>query len=51
MDNFERLLAGAHAMDKHFKETPIEKNVKSTMPLSFKEKKNIPGIALFLSFK
>lgn len=27
MDNFERLLAGAHAMDKHFKETPIEKNV------------------------
>ncbi|KAM7538814.1 hypothetical protein Aperf_G00000055792 [Anoplocephala perfoliata] len=27
MDNFERLLAGAHAMDKHFKETPIEKNI------------------------
>lgn len=28
MDNFERLLAGAHAMDKHFKEAPIEKNVR-----------------------
>nr|CUU99314.1 hypothetical transcript [Hymenolepis microstoma] len=27
MDNFERLLDGAHAMDKHFKETPIEKNI------------------------
>ncbi|MFA6016022.1 MAG: glucose-6-phosphate isomerase [Gallionellaceae bacterium] len=27
MDNFERLLAGAHAMDKHFRTTPLEKNM------------------------
>ena len=27
MDNFERLLAGAHAMDTHFRETPLEKNM------------------------
>ena len=27
MDNFERLLSGAHAMDVHFRETPFEKNM------------------------
>lgn len=27
MDNFERMLAGAHAMDRHFRETPFEKNM------------------------
>ena len=27
MDNFEQLLAGAHAMDKHFRETPLERNM------------------------
>jgi len=26
-DNFELLLAGAHAMDRHFVETPLEKNL------------------------
>jgi glucose-6-phosphate isomerase len=26
-DNFHKFLAGAHAMDKHFKETPLEKNI------------------------
>lgn len=26
-DNFQQLLAGAHAMDKHFKETPLEQNI------------------------
>lgn len=26
-DNFERLLAGAHDMDKHFRSAPLEKNV------------------------
>ncbi|KAJ3898034.1 glucose-6-phosphate isomerase [Lentinula edodes] len=26
-DYFEQLLKGAHAMDKHFKETPLEKNL------------------------
>jgi glucose-6-phosphate isomerase len=26
-DNFEQLLKGAHGMDKHFKETPLEKNL------------------------
>ncbi|KAL8914548.1 MAG: hypothetical protein Q9171_000901 [Xanthocarpia ochracea] len=26
-DNFHELLAGAHAMDKHFKETPLEQNI------------------------
>ncbi|KAJ7360579.1 hypothetical protein OS493_015687 [Desmophyllum pertusum] len=27
MDNFEALLAGAHAMDNHFCSTPLEKNI------------------------
>jgi glucose-6-phosphate isomerase len=27
MDNFERLLAGAHAMDVHFREAPFERNM------------------------
>ncbi|KAG5349765.1 phosphatidylinositol N-acetylglucosaminyltransferase subunit gpi1 [Termitomyces sp. Mn162] len=26
-ENFEQLLKGAHGMDKHFKETPLEKNL------------------------
>lgn len=26
-DNFHEFLAGAHSMDKHFKETPLEKNI------------------------
>jgi glucose-6-phosphate isomerase len=26
-ENFHQFLAGAHAMDKHFKETPLEKNI------------------------
>src|SRR5580698_2105747 len=27
MDNFEELLSGGHAMDEHFRSTPLEKNV------------------------
>lgn len=27
INNFERLLAGAHAMDRHFRETPLERNM------------------------
>jgi glucose-6-phosphate isomerase len=27
MDNFEELLAGGHAMDEHFRQTPLEKNL------------------------
>jgi glucose-6-phosphate isomerase len=27
MENFERLLAGAHAMDEHFRNAPLEKNM------------------------
>jgi glucose-6-phosphate isomerase len=27
INNFERLLAGAHAMDTHFRETPLERNM------------------------
>ena len=30
-DNFQQLLAGAHAMDKHFQETPLEKNLPVIM--------------------
>ncbi|CAO2653010.1 Nn.00g024210.m01.CDS01 [Neocucurbitaria sp. VM-36] len=26
-DNFHQFLAGAHSMDKHFRETPLEKNI------------------------
>ena len=32
MDNFEKLLAGAHFMDKHFKTAPLEKNVRHCVP-------------------
>lgn len=32
-DNFEKLLSGAHAMDKHFSTTPIEKNLPVTLAL------------------
>lgn len=31
MDNFNALRAGAHAMDKHFTEAPIEKNLPALM--------------------
>ncbi len=32
-DNFSELLAGAHAMDKHFRETPFEKNLPVILAL------------------
>ncbi|MBC7892827.1 MAG: glucose-6-phosphate isomerase, partial [Sphingobacteriaceae bacterium] len=32
-DNFEELLAGAHAMDGHFRETPFEQNLPVTLAL------------------
>src|SRR5690606_33424602 len=31
--NFEKLLEGAHAMDKHFRETPFEKNIPVILAL------------------
>ncbi len=31
MDNFELFLGGAHAMDKHFRETPFERNMPVIM--------------------
>jgi len=31
MDHFEQLLAGAHAMDRHFRETPLERNMPVIM--------------------
>jgi glucose-6-phosphate isomerase len=33
MDNFEELLAGAHAMDEHFRTTPLEKNIPVILAL------------------
>ncbi|PJG86505.1 glucose-6-phosphate isomerase [Conservatibacter flavescens] len=32
-ENFEQLLSGAHAMDKHFLSTPIEQNIPTTLAL------------------
>lgn len=32
-DNFEALLSGAHEMDKHFRNTPIEQNIPTTLAL------------------
>lgn len=32
-DNFEALLAGAHAMDEHFRTTPLEQNLPATLAL------------------
>lgn len=32
-DNFVALLEGAHAMDKHFRTTPIEQNIPTTLAL------------------
>jgi glucose-6-phosphate isomerase len=31
MDNFEELLAGAHAMDRHFRDAPLEQNMPVIM--------------------
>jgi glucose-6-phosphate isomerase len=33
MDHFEELLAGAHAMDEHFRSAPLEKNLPATLGL------------------
>jgi len=33
MDNFRRLLAGAHSMDRHFRETPLEQNLPVTLAM------------------
>jgi glucose-6-phosphate isomerase len=33
MDNFEQMLAGGHAMDEHFRNTPLEKNLPATLGL------------------
>ncbi|MDO6824008.1 glucose-6-phosphate isomerase [Marinobacter sp. 1_MG-2023] len=33
MENFRALLAGAHAMDKHFRDTPLEKNLPVIMAM------------------
>ena len=33
MDNYEDLLSGAHSMDKHFQETPLEENMPVIMAL------------------
>ncbi|TCP93481.1 glucose-6-phosphate isomerase [Cricetibacter osteomyelitidis] len=32
-DNFEQLLSGAHEMDKHFRNAPIEQNIPTTLAL------------------
>ncbi|MCD1127017.1 glucose-6-phosphate isomerase [Jinshanibacter sp. LJY008] len=32
-DNFEKLLSGAHAMDRHFADMPVEKNLPVTLAL------------------
>lgn len=32
-DNFEKLLSGAHAMDRHFADTPVESNLPVTLAL------------------
>ena len=32
-ENFEQLLEGAHEMDKHFRNTPIEQNIPATLAL------------------
>lgn len=33
MENFEELLAGAHVMDEHFREAPLDKNLPVTLAL------------------
>ncbi|HEX2568088.1 MAG TPA: glucose-6-phosphate isomerase [Polyangia bacterium] len=33
MDNYEQLLAGGHAMDEHFRTTPVEKNLPAILGL------------------
>ncbi|HUZ77938.1 MAG TPA: glucose-6-phosphate isomerase [Chloroflexota bacterium] len=33
MDNFEELLAGAHAMDEHFRSTPLDRNLAAILGL------------------
>ncbi len=31
-DNFEKLLSGAHFVDKHFKTAPLDQNVSHKLP-------------------
>ena len=33
MDNFERMLEGAHAMDRHFRDSPLERNMPVIMAM------------------
>ncbi len=33
MDNYEQMLAGGHAMDEHFRTTPVEKNLPAILGL------------------
>ena len=51
MDNFEQLLEGAHFMDMHFKEAPLERNVWENLYLFLIHFFHVPFIlvrALFL---
>jgi len=36
-ENFEQLLKGAHGMDKHFKETPLENNLPASIGLWYND--------------
>ena len=36
MDNYERLLSGAHFMDQHFQSAPLDQNVSITRLLGFR---------------
>ncbi|MEM9838056.1 MAG: glucose-6-phosphate isomerase [Pseudomonadota bacterium] len=48
-DTFEDLLSGAHAMDRHFEETPLDKNVPVLMALAglwHRSFLNMPAVAV-----
>lgn len=50
-ENFEQLLAGAEQMDKHFKETPLEKNLPVILALVGIWYNDFYGMTLRLSIR
>ena len=44
MDRFEEMLAGAHAMDEHFRATPMEKNIPVALALIGAWNANVLGM-------
>ena len=47
-ENFKELLSGAHAMDEHFKNAPLDKNIPAIIPMVIPN--NNPNINITIIF-